>query len=83
LDTLDIFGVFEPINAALGRWAIPFSFVGLPALSVPIREKSQNGLPIGVQLVGRPGSDGALLALARYLEEIGLASAHIVRRSRS
>jgi len=78
-ETVDACGVVEPINAAMGRCTIPFSFVGLPALSVPIRDASESGLPIGAQLVGRPGSDGVLLALARNLEERGLAAAHIVR----
>jgi aspartyl-tRNA(Asn)/glutamyl-tRNA(Gln) amidotransferase subunit A len=82
-ETLDTCGTVEPINAALGRCTIPFSFAGLPALSVPIHEKAASGLPIGAQLVGRPGTDGALLALARYLEETGVASAHIVDSHRS
>jgi aspartyl-tRNA(Asn)/glutamyl-tRNA(Gln) amidotransferase subunit A len=82
-ETLETGGGVEPINAALGRCAIAFSFVGLPALSVPLRETSAAGLPIGAQLVGRPGSDGMLLALARHLEAIGLAAAHIVERDLS
>jgi Asp-tRNA(Asn)/Glu-tRNA(Gln) amidotransferase A subunit family amidase len=52
-------------------------------MSVPICEKTEAGLPIGAQLVGRPGSEGLLLALARHLEEIELASAHIVKREHS
>ncbi|MBF4634409.1 amidase [Agreia pratensis] len=49
----------------------PFSsFVnaaGLPAVTVPVGTSS-TGLPIGMQLVGRPGGEGILLALARQME---------------
>lgn len=49
----------------------PFtSFVnvaGLPAISLPVHETSE-GTPMGVQLVGRPGGERALLALGAQLE---------------
>jgi amidase len=44
------------------------SATGLPALSVPFGF-TPIGLPVGLQLVGRPGCDGDLLALAAALEE--------------
>jgi Asp-tRNA(Asn)/Glu-tRNA(Gln) amidotransferase A subunit family amidase len=31
------------------------------------------GLPIGVQLIGRPGRDAELLAIAAWLAEFGVA----------
>jgi amidase len=40
---------------------------GLPAVSLPVG-MSSGGLPIGVQLIGRPGGEGILLALARQME---------------
>ncbi len=40
---------------------------GLPAVSLPLHW-SEDGLPVGVQLVGGPWQDGALLALAAQLE---------------
>jgi Asp-tRNA(Asn)/Glu-tRNA(Gln) amidotransferase A subunit family amidase len=79
-EILDTDGVVEPINAALGRCTIPFSFLGLPALSVPIRVKTANGLPVGAQFVGKPGTDHILLALGQRLETAGLAAAHIVAK---
>jgi len=40
---------------------------GLPAVTLPVG-MSSGGLPIGVQLIGRPGGEGILLALARQME---------------
>ena len=46
---------------------VPASLAGLPALSVPSGETS-DGLPVGVQLIGRRRDDAKLLALARAME---------------
>jgi amidase len=40
---------------------------GQPGISIPLYQ-GEDGLPLGVQLVGRPAGDGALLALAAQLE---------------
>jgi Asp-tRNA(Asn)/Glu-tRNA(Gln) amidotransferase A subunit family amidase len=45
-----------------------FNLLGNPAASVPV-EKSPEGLPIGVQIVGRPWEDEAVLAIASKIEE--------------
>lgn len=49
----------------------PFtSFVnvsGLPAITVPVDE-TEDGVPMGVQLIGRPGGEVTLFALAAQLE---------------
>ncbi|WP_418062472.1 amidase [Pimelobacter simplex] len=45
-----------------------FNLTGHPAVSVPVGT-SASGLPIGVQLVGRRGSDDVLLRLALALEQ--------------
>ena len=42
--------------------------LGLPAVSVPVM-RTEAGLPVGVQLIGRRGHERALLALARELEQ--------------
>lgn len=55
---------------------VPWSFSGLPTLTLP-SGLSQEGLPLGVQLVGKAFSEGKLLALARWCEkvlEVSLAS---------
>ncbi|CAM5770965.1 amidase [Labrys miyagiensis] len=65
----------------LARWsdaAFMFSFniSGLPAMSVPMA-MSGDGVPIGIQFVGRYGDEAAILALAGQVEE---ASPWIGRR---
>jgi Asp-tRNA(Asn)/Glu-tRNA(Gln) amidotransferase A subunit family amidase len=63
----------NPVFAAL------WTFLGLPAVTLPLLT-GPNGMPVGVQLVGRRGEDGRLLrtaaALMRLLaEEDGAAEA--------
>lgn len=47
-----------------------FNMTGQPALSVPY-SLSLSGLPIGIQLVGRPGAEETLFALAAQIEAAG------------
>ena len=56
--------------ASAGRvtpYTAPWNVTGQPALAVPAG-LSRGGLPLSVQLVGRPGEDGLLLAVAAQLE---------------
>lgn len=50
------------------QFVLPVSFARTPAVSVPAG--LQDGLPVGVQLVGRSGQELELLALAEQLEAI-------------
>ena len=59
-----------PARAHLGRLTQPLSFVGLPVIAVPLLRPGR--LPLGLQLVGVPGREGALFALAERLEAEGL-----------
>jgi Asp-tRNA(Asn)/Glu-tRNA(Gln) amidotransferase A subunit family amidase len=43
-----------------------WTFCGMPALSLPLLQAG-NGLPVGIQLVGRVGDDARLLRTARWL----------------
>jgi amidase len=45
-----------------------FNASGQPGISLPLFH-GQDGLPLGVQIVGRPAGEGPLLALAAQLEE--------------
>ena len=54
------------------RWmevVIYASFAGLPCISVPVGFNAQ-GLPMGMQLIGRPQGDAALLRLAAAYEQV-------------
>jgi amidase len=53
-------GLFTPFTPV-------FNASGQPGISIPLYE-GQDGLPLGVQLVGRPAGEGRLLALAAQLE---------------
>jgi Asp-tRNA(Asn)/Glu-tRNA(Gln) amidotransferase A subunit family amidase len=44
-----------------------WTLVGLPAVTLPVMQ-GENGLPLGVQLVGRRNFDARLLRTARWLE---------------
>ena len=58
-----------PTIAHIGPFLAPFSFTGKPAVCIPMFGFT-DGLPRGVQIVGRHGSDRLLLAIARELEEV-------------
>ena len=45
-----------------------WTYAGMPAVTLPIM-RGENGLPLGVQLVGRRGDDARLLRTARWLVE--------------
>jgi aspartyl-tRNA(Asn)/glutamyl-tRNA(Gln) amidotransferase subunit A len=59
----------------LGVYTRPFSFVGLPALTVPVHRPG--ALPLGVQLVAAPFAEATLFRVARRLEADGLAVAPV------
>ena len=56
----DLTSTGDPAFCAL--WTL----CGLPAITLPLLQGA-NGMPIGVQLVGRAGDDGRLLRTARWL----------------
>lgn len=55
-----------PVYSAMNRLPIPFNYIGCPVLSVP--SGLSQGLPLGVQLVGKLFDEGGLLRLARAIE---------------
>jgi amidase len=54
-------------NIRYAPYAAPWNIAGLPALVVPVGRRP-DGLPVGVQLVGPPGSELLLLAVAGQFE---------------
>lgn len=46
------------------------TFAGLPAISVPCGFDAQGRLPMGLQLIGKPGGETALLQLAAIYEQL-------------
>lgn len=59
----------------LGVYTRPFSFVGLPALTVPVPRPG--ALPLGVQLVAAPLAEASLFRVARRLEADSLVAAPV------
>ena len=55
------------VREAMIRFTLPFNALGWPALSLPV-DTAEAGLPVSVQIVGRPGYDPLVLAAGRALE---------------
>jgi AtzE family amidohydrolase len=72
-ETIEVDGRALASRAHLGRFTQPLSFIGLPVMVVPL--SAPGTLPIGVQLIGAPYSEGSLLRAARFLETQGVAAA--------
>lgn len=71
-------GAMVPARADLGIHTQPISFLGLPSLAVPLNRAGARGadgrgqLPLGLQLVGQPGGEPALIEYAALLERQGM-----------
>jgi amidase len=63
---VDVDGRQVPYFLATTAFTCPFNLTGHPAVVVPLA-MTQEGLPIGVQVLGRRWSEPALLALAKQL----------------
>ncbi|PIC73384.1 amidase [Sporosarcina sp. P17b] len=58
-----------PIGIVLNHYTGPLNLTGLPALSLPIGV-SESGLPIGLQIIGRPLSEATIYRFASALESV-------------
>jgi aspartyl-tRNA(Asn)/glutamyl-tRNA(Gln) amidotransferase subunit A len=62
-------GVTENATVALLRMTMPFNLAGLPAISLPCGFSS-GGLPIGLQLVGKPFEESMILRIAHAYQQL-------------
>lgn len=67
--TVTVEGRTLPAAGMLTRFTSPFNMMGLPALSLPCGFDAE-GLPISVQLAGRPGEDVRVLSVGRWVEKL-------------
>jgi 1-carboxybiuret hydrolase len=74
--TLEIDGAEVPVRANLGIYTQPISFIGLPAITVPLWTEGER-LPIGVQIVGAPWREDLVLRVAYELEKKGIVRAPV------
>lgn len=68
-------GVDVPMRGHLGVFTQPWSFIGLPAMSVPLADPGP--LPLGVQLVAAPFMEESLFRVAARLEKDGVVAAPV------
>ena len=66
---IEIDGITENANAAMLRLTMPFNLAGLPAVSFP-GGFSTEGLPIGLQVVGRPFEEATALRIAHAYQQL-------------
>ena len=74
--TIVIDGEETEIRPNVGVFTQPITLAGVPVVAVPVI--APGALPVAVQLIGRPGSELTLLALAESLERSGTAGAGAV-----
>jgi aspartyl-tRNA(Asn)/glutamyl-tRNA(Gln) amidotransferase subunit A len=67
--TMPIGGQAMHIAPLLTRFTSPINFCGLPAISLPCGTSS-SGLPVNMQIVGRPGADARVLQAAKWCEQV-------------
>lgn len=59
----------NPIQAYLmDAYTLSVNLAGLPGLSIPVGIGGESGLPVGMQLIGRPFDEAGLLAIGAALE---------------
>ena len=67
--TITLGDMIYPARSHLGLFTQPITFLGVPALSVPLKRPGR--LPLGAQLIARPGREADLFAFAAMLEAKG------------
>ncbi|MBL6076931.1 AtzE family amidohydrolase [Belnapia sp. T18] len=75
-ETLTLDGVELPLRPSMGLFTQPVSGIGLPVLTVPV-QRAEGTLPVGVQLIGKPWTEGLLFRAAAALEAAGICAAPV------
>lgn len=66
---VELGGATVPILDGINALTVPANVTGMPALTVPAGFGA-DGLPIGLQLMGRPGADATVLGAGRAFERL-------------
>ncbi|WP_367159596.1 AtzE family amidohydrolase [Kozakia baliensis] len=69
---IEVGGSMVSARANLGLYTQPLTLAGFPVLTVPLKVP---GLPLGAQLIAKPGREDILFALGDRLERDGVAQA--------
>jgi len=75
---VDVDGLPYPHAVANGAYTMPFNLSGHPAVVIPIGQ-TRNGLPIGMQIIGKRWCEMELLAIAEKLDKAIDAFQHPVK----
>jgi aspartyl-tRNA(Asn)/glutamyl-tRNA(Gln) amidotransferase subunit A len=67
IEETDVGSAAEALIGKLTRFMRLANYLGLPSLAVPAGVSS-SGLPIGMQLIGRPFADESLIALGKAFQ---------------
>ena len=70
---MTIGGVELAVRANLGMFTQPISFIGLPVAVAPMMHPGP--MPLGVQIIAKPFNEQAVLRVAHWLQQQGIASA--------
>lgn len=67
--TIEVDGMSEQAPTAFLRLTMPFNLAGLPAISFPCGFSS-DGLPLGLQVAGKPFEDATVLRIAHAYQQL-------------
>jgi len=66
---IEVEGVKVPYFLANGGFTMLFNLTGHPVVVIPVGQ-TKNGLPIGIQIVGKRWQDLELLAIAEQIDQV-------------
>jgi len=78
-EMLCVAGTTVPKRSILGLYTQPLAPLGFPILTVPVHGRA--GMPLGVQIMGRPGTENLLLQAGEFLEAAGIAVPRTCRQN--